>query len=120
MPSQALGTEDFSNDGQVGKRTCDYLDAVSVLFGGKARGSGTRSESLSHKPGDRPWAKTPSPPTHIEVGMWGTQVKPAEWPQLAPSPSSSGRGPPELQTPGEASPGILPRGASLDPLLGQS
>lgn len=52
--------------------------------------------------------------------MWGTQVKPAEWPQLAPSPSSSGRGPPELQTPGEASPGILPRGASLDPLLGQS
>lgn len=89
-----------------------------VLFGGKARGSGTRS--LSREPGDRPWAKTPSPPNHIEVGMWGTQVKPAEWPQLAPSPSGSGRGPLELQTPGEASPGVLPRGASLDPLLSQS
>lgn len=93
-----------------------------VLLGGKARGSGTRSESLSQKPGDRPWTKPPPP--HPASPHWGGGVgytdKPAEWPQLRPSPNSSGRGLPEPQTPGEASPGVLPRGVSPNPLRGQS
>lgn len=44
-----------------------------VLLGGKARGSGTRSESLSQKPGDRPWTKPPPPPSQSTLG-WGGGV----------------------------------------------
>lgn len=78
----------------------------------KKRGSGTRSEGLSPKPGE---GLGQSPPAHSGAGAMQEPLEQQSGPQLRPSSGSSGRQLPELQTPGEASTGVLPSVTSETP-----
>lgn len=116
MPSQAPGTEESSKDGGLNIGMCERMEAISRPVWGKSRGSGARSESLSQKPGEGPWAKPPSLLRGSEVGYIGraSRMAPAVAQQGASRVQTPGERPP--QGPCPALPAETPHWASLEGL----